>query len=279
MKNLKKFLKEKYDLSLNVINNAPVNVCTFEKYCEDNNITEPCVEDHIEFNNINWDVDLNRFYDVYKNHIYETLSRSYDYTKLMKNIAKYFHDDMIEIKIINSNSENKSFNIYYKNQFHNNDKFKSLLFLYNYHIANNESKSYYLISPNKPTERTDKIYDECDGVIYHITSKNNYEKIMKYGLKPKTSPTHDERVYVFAETNIKKLKFDILSMTHMLQKSAEINNKYNKDFSVILKIDLNKYKNKLTFYDDENVEVFSAYWTAEYIPPFCIEKININNIK
>lgn len=284
MKNLKEYieeLKNNYDIKVTVINNDPVTTCTFEKYCEDNYITDPTYENHIDFINENWNVDRNRFYELYKKHtyeqIFETLSKSYDHMKLIDKITKQFHNKINSINIINSASDIKSFIIHYNKPFEEDEYLKSLLFFFNYHLVSSK-KNEYLILPNKPTDKTSYIYDKCKGIVYHVTTKSAYDKILKWGLKPKTSISHNERIYIFAEEDIKKLKLDIISMTDLLQMSAEINNKYDKNYDVILKIDLNKYKNMLTFYDDENVEVFSAYWTSEYIPPFCIERININEI-
>lgn len=46
----------------------------------------------------------------------------------------------------------------------------------------------------------------------------------------------------------------------------------------LIKIDLNKYENQLRFYRDPASVNYEAFVTREYIPRYCCEEIDINNL-
>lgn len=124
---------------------------------------------------------------------------------------------------------------------------------------------------------TDYIYNDLDGIVYHITKKKYVDKIIKYGLVPKTSNKgciHPDRIYVLSTQPIEKYKFFV----NDLYKSDKDN------IYCLLKINLKQHliylhnKTKLKFLNDPNVTIgFNnipiAFYTCENISPNCIEYI------
>ena len=171
----------------------------------------------------------------------------------------------------------------------NNINFISLLSYYNYYVANIykiENKLEIHLDPYKPQEVSDYIYTECNGILYHVTFKDNYNKIKKYGLKPidKGNDTNKSnykethrpyRLFFISSPNKENIRTQLRQLSNTILKST---NEYTSNNKIILKIDLSKYRYKLKFYEDTNALGYTAYFTEEPIPPYCIEQIKLENI-
>ena len=123
---------------------------------------------------------------------------------------------------------------------------------------------------------TDIVYNDYNGIIWHICPKYIYEKyICKQGLLLKCDNKHKRqylpRLYFFLEpsivtdNNIKKYARD-------LAKAIPDENKINNTEYVLLKIDLKLINNhKYIFYDDIEYDPNIAVYTYETIHPKCIQ--------
>jgi len=267
MKSLKDYVKRSY-------NQYPItkNICdqTYEDFIDFLGINEEDIDDDLyrlyeEYNYKNIDGSFMRSYIGYQNYLYESLFGSYNSEDLFSKICKIYKNDIIEAQFLNVHEEDiKSIIVKFKNdKIIDENKFKELLNFYNYYIIKIENNEY-LIDPYKPKEFSDYIYNECNGIIYHVTNKDVYNKIKKYGLKPKNITKGNEkrpyRLFFICTSNKDELKHQIRQI-----KSTTGNN-------VVLKIDLNEYKNKLKFFKDTTATTgYDAYFTCEPIPPYCIK--------
>lgn len=140
--------------------------------------------------------------------------------------------------------------------------------LFNKFLGYNEYQRLVYIEENDMKDVSEKIYNDSNGILYHITSENNVEKILKYGLEPRSENKkgwHPKRIY-FCDFN---------SDTEKLKNFGEI---LNNDKYCVLKIDLKKQpRYKIKFFEDPQTDLVKAYYTCESIPPMCISKVD--NIK
>lgn len=232
------------------------------------------------FENVNGYHDINNYttyglpkYNIWQNYLYERLGDSLQIdnkflTYLCKNIQ-----GLEKIEIISD----YRLSIKYNDKFSTKDKlFITFCNFFNYYIMDiDENNNNLELEARKPNECTEKSLP----FVYHITSKDKYEKILKHGLVPKfqsklfrsnnynfdyDNPTH---IYVFQNT-IDKIN---------LQMYAYLLGYKNNDW-VLLKIDTQKFKDKhngtpLKFFGDPSTVGFPAMFTEEPISSIYIEKI------
>lgn len=218
---------------------------TFEDYLKEYNINENDITDETHFHYITstWSIVFHRPYYRYRSHVYKDILDQYDAKGLYEEIVENFEKDIIvNYSYYRDKTSTKTMFIYYKNdKFVETEIFQSLLKKYNYALTYNRNKELCL-DPYIPNKRTDYIYNDCKGIVYYATDLKTYEQIKKFGLKPKTIKCDKVRVSTCPD-------------------------------EMLLKIDLNKYHNTITFFEDK-IKESNLFWTKEYIPPFCIEKIN-----
>ena len=116
---------------------------------------------------------------------------------------------------------------------------------------------------------TNYIYNECKGIVYHVTKNDEktLDSIFKWGLKPRTASYRDfnERVLLIASDDKKKLKQSIDDVISILSDDTDFYNGCS-----VINVDLNKYHNRIRMFTDNSRET-EAFFTKEYIPPFCLE--------
>ncbi len=274
---------------------------TIDDFLKDNNITEVTDEIVEKFINANWsgtdeifgDI-IERSYDNYqKLLINETLNDSHDHNALMYFIDKYWHNDIIGDFIDDeSNSDTHKITVNLKHDITSEQKFNEIIHFMNYFVKFNKKvndKYTLILEPFKPSNKTDFIYNECKGIVYHITFEKYYNAIRKRGgLKPKRlnkEELNDEnvkhllyrpsRVYVIASN--KDIKKKIMKIA---EQTASMDIHKSDGRQIILKIDLSKYQHKINFYDDPaNPKDNGAYFTYEFIPMKCLKEINLEDVK
>lgn len=207
--------------------------------------------------------------DNYNEYLYESLLRSYNLDKFIDKLRKIFSIQQEQV------FSKWSVGVLIGNGFDkNNPRFISLCNLYNVFISE-EKKPYpdldltwVVFDQTKPDNVTDDIYRENE-FLYHITNHVVVDKILKYGLQPKSHSKksyHPERIYLFTSyTPINVLK--------------NMMNQLNGD--TLLKINIQKfkreYKQKLNFYIDPSFPVenneYIAVFTENTIYPTVIEEI------
>ena len=257
---------------------------TFEEYCAANHIDENNIDDlvHESFVDENWSFVRHKPYYLYKSYVYETLLKSYDTKKLYDEILDNFGEHIVDnYSAYNDKATIKSLLLKYKdNSFKDNDKFKQILNLYNYFITYDDVKNKELhLEPNVPDDCTNYVYNDCDGIVYHLTNQYIYAtKIKLYGLKPKTGKYREfpERVFLFTGETERRLETNLEYCVTILKDDPIY--KSGKNNMVLLTIDLKKYKNKISIFKDNGMDN-DSYWTSEYIPPYAITKVEKINIK
>lgn len=138
--------------------------------------------------------------------------------------------------------------------------------IFGYFIADmhheNSSVCYIIESRFGLSEVSEQIYNEYNGIVYHITNENNLAKILKYGLYSKSKNKkviHPERIYFTINNDINEL-------------SKLGNELYPNSDYVILKVDLNKNNFKCRLFVDPAYSIYGCF-TYENINPKCISII------
>lgn len=144
---------------------------------------------------------------------------------------------------------------------YDNDMLRNGKIVYVYYIEEDEDNM--MQSGNK------LVYKENDGILWHLTTKENADNILKNGLEARTErkiSTHPPRIYFLAcdET------------TDNIHKYNELLSRFHDDESVLLRIDLNKMKNRPDFFIDTFSSDFKAIFTRTPIPPKCIKKVKLD---
>ena len=163
----------------------------------------------------------------------------------------------------------------------NNVKFWNIIHLYNYYdkeINDTQTKISIIFEPYKPNDITDKIYNEYNGILYHITNKETYiNHIKNKSINPKYKQPNkynkiyrDGRIFFICGNNNENIKKQLNSIFNTSYKITE---------PIVLRIDLNKYRNKLRFRIDSSAFGYNSYFTEEPIPDYCITCLDLNTFK
>ena len=234
-------------------------------------------------------------YNKYQNYIYsfETLNQSWDSHVLVDKLDKLV--SIKDVRYVNPKRKTTQFQVSYNSyndidKLLNDKKFWSLIHLYNYYIKTIiDDTNSIILEPYKPKDITNKIYDDLYGILYHITQKINYKSGIKYKeLAPKWKGEWDKlankpydiwrdgRIFFIGNNNDREIQKQLKSIRNTADKN------HTKEW-VVLKIDLNKYKNicgnKIRFRIDSSALGYNSYFTEEPIPDFCITPIDLDTWK
>lgn len=215
-------------------------------------------------------------YDILQeNVIYENINKSYSSKELVAELINKYCDDIVKPRFVETMKDNKnSFTIEINDkELINDEEFKSLLNFYNYYVSYCEKrKNNYevYIEPYKPEEMTDYIYDDCKGIVYRFINDNGLKRLNHHGLVPRhdNDRYYPRYIFVVADKDKNELK-ETLSKVQREIKKTNIH---------LIRIDLNKYENKLKFYKDPASVNYAAFVTREYIPKYCCEEIDIKKL-
>ena len=216
---------------------------------------------------------------ILKNKIDESLIKSYDTNKLINKIEhKYKH---LDISLYPSKSNESLFRIIFDNK---NDYEKFLVDIYiqkqldffGYYITEKIDKDLCIvIEPNFGTKCTKFVYDNCNGLIFHVTSKEKYYYFIKdQGLKPfegKHYRKFTERIFFITGENvdeiIENIKF-IINQLHIIN-------------PIILMVDLKENHYNVDFYYDPSEDNWHDFiYCNAWFPDKYITKINkISDLK
>lgn len=234
---------------------------------------EDYIKDNIRKSTYVLDKDIEKYIDEHLNEvdeqIFESILRSYSMEKFVDAIKRRFHFEIISFAYGSHRNEegNKYYDvaIYVNHNFDlENTDFKSLCNLYNVYISSITDKKNcieIIFKQRKTKEATEKIYAECK-YLYHITKSQNVDKILRYGLQPKSHSKkayHPERIYVLSD----KVPYsDIKKYMDKLEGN------------ILLQIDLSKTVNdKLKLYVDPDSGYVDGYFCENFIPPSCISVV------
>lgn len=259
-------------------------------YLYPKNIDNPNIEDLIKYNNLE-NIDLtyyniktlesllwhdkrgSKYNIIQENIIYENICKSYDSKELLNKIKNKFNNYLYDGAEINPVSKSNSITLYISDkELINNETFKSLLNFYNYYISFCETRkhdniNYYevYIEPYKPEDKTDYIYNDCNGIVYRFVNDDGLKRLNHHGLVPRHDTDRYYPRYIFVVAN--KNKDELKKTLSQVQREIKKTNLH------LIKINLNKYENKLRFYKDTASVNYDAYVTREYIPKYCCEEI------
>ena len=277
MKNIKEYLNKDYYISYKLPNKNGFR--TFEEFMELNGYTEENISEHAIqfFYNRNWSNYPNRNFEVFQNNLYETLT-SHNVDSLINKLSKEIKDIINIEKISNKKSDALPISVFIKkdNNIINDESIKSLKLLksedanifediltfFNYYISEIiDSIAYYevLLEPVFTT----KINNKGIKYIYHITNRNNIQKIKTLGLRPNVGKTREEGGYRYFTKRLffvtdKNGNNQLINDLEDEIKDLELDNKkINKKYSII-RVDISKYN--IDLYKDAALEAENAVY-------------------
>lgn len=202
-----------------------------------------------------------RKFKNYQDKLYESLTISYDIRKFADKLLREFNDQqLIHIQLDAYHNETLLYAYITDNNIHN--KLQKLCDFYGYTISTyNFDKTQqcyiYVIESNHSVEDvTDIVKNEANNIVYHITNKNYFNKIKKYGLYPqhKNKKTkHPDRIYLTLNLDDKQL----------------IDELYPDGNYLILEIDLNKNSYPIRLFVDDAYDEYGCF-TKDHISPKAI---------
>ena len=277
MKNIKEYLNKDYYISYKLPNKNGFR--TFEEFMELNGYTEENISEHAIqfFYNRNWSNYPNRNFEVFQNNLYETLT-SHNVDSLINKLSKEIKDIINIEKISNKKSDALPISVFIKkdNNIINDESIKSLKLLksedanifediltfFNYYISEIiDNIAYYevLLEPVFTT----KINNKGIKYIYHITNRNNIQKIKTLGLRPNVGKTREEGGYRYFTKRLffvtdKNGNNQLINDLEDEIKDLELDNKkINKKYSII-RVDISKYN--IDLYKDAASETENAVY-------------------
>lgn len=119
------------------------------------------------------------------------------------------------------------------------------------------------------------MFNDCNGICYHVNTKERAEKIMRTGLRTKRSSYREfpARIYLYATP-----KLSLINDKNIKDFAHKIVNKLKEkreDGIAVIRVNLNKcYNDIMRFYKDTSMEEYEAVFTYNAIPPECLTKLN-----
>ena len=274
--------------------------CTFEEYCDINDINE----DNISERDINFYYNFRYVYvpdcvgDNYEERLYETLT-SHSKESLVKRLTDLLNEFIIDVDIDGAKNIDKGIFTFLINkdcpifgeddkEFLSSfelsdcklsDKIYDILEFYKYYITfiEENEKGYILAIESYFTEDARETIKENGNILYHITESHNVPDILRKGLILKTG----KRIYQGGYRYFPERVYLIGNNPNIVENidSVIIDKQFEKrgiQYS-ILKIDLGKHNISL-WYDDASDGKYNVY-TLEAIPPSLISITTLDEIQ
>ena len=119
---------------------------------------------------------------------------------------------------------------------------------------------------------TDFIKNDCNGIIYHITLKDNEDSIERKGINPHAPNDLDRfeynRIYFACGKNWEEAKRSIHYIVYSLKNKQK---NFTPENLIVLKVDVSKIKNIEFYRDPSDYSESDAVFTFITIPPKYIE--------
>ena len=245
----------------------------------------------------------NEFIKQRQKKLYEGLIRTIDPDKAIKILKKIVrHEKVFIIKEKFINTETFTLRVSFKADFFYDGENKEILSLFfdtamnlGYEISDiskNEDISYIdiYLDPLFIEEMTNKVYNEYNGILYHISDKRKYNKFIHTGIIPKNNEfikskifddTYINTFFKYSDRTYFYLIPDYISdkakKKYLIDKAKDLNRKHNYKELVVMKVDLKKtgiYNKKLLstqyrFFEDPRAQ--NAVFTRETINPNYVE--------
>ncbi len=170
-----------------------------ESYEEFYNKTKKSYDEYIEsfyehkeiYRRFNFDV-YDESYETQIQDLYETLLSSSSNKYFIDCFRQRFRNDFVRAYIpqyIDDLKVDGYVKLKVKKSFdEESDRFKSFLNVHNYYIVKiDEEIAYKIIYVERYIQDnyTNEVYETYNGILYHVTTKNKKDKILKFGLHPK----------------------------------------------------------------------------------------------
>jgi len=208
--------------------------------------------------------------------------KSHDANKLQRKIKEYFPDykfdfySVLDKKSLKNKYDKKSFLIDLDdyssmNKIKKDEKFISLLQFYNYYIT----KEFYgslVVSPLYSEKVNDQVKE--NKYLYHFTTGNNEESILKNGLRSKSGDYRyfPKRVYLYS-TNKNITPKNINDDKEIEKFIKKILNDFDIDEYGVTIFEIDKDKlNNINFYTDDYMEEKESVFIYSNIPAEAIIK-------
>jgi len=218
-----------------------------------------------------------------KNKIEESLIKSYDTNKLIEKIEKKYKD--IDVSIYPSKSNESLFKIIFNNKddyenFLEDIYIQRQLDFFGYYITEKINKELIVfVEPNFGTKCTNFIYNDCNGLLFHVTLRKTFNKFIRgEGLKPKVGDIKKyryftERIFLICG----ETKEEIIDNIELVVEQK----RYTNDDYVILMIDLKANKYNVDFYYDPSEDNWHncIYCNAWFPDKYIIEVKNLSDLK
>lgn len=254
------------------------NNYTFEEFCDINSISN-ITEDLVSFYYQNYShyPKFSISYNTWLQRLEENL-KSHSSKQLKEKLYKEFKDDILDIQEISDKNSNNILivKVKYLNRFvfheqqENNilkntkesHKLYDILQFFNYYITliklNDEENGWNIYIEPLYTENIVQEIKDNGGLIYHITHKDNLEKIKKTGIRPKVGKLEKDNGYrYFPERNYfignsKNIEDTINDIKNVIE-DKQLQNDY-----IIFEIDV-KNKNIELWKDNASNQKYSVY--------------------
>ena len=208
--------------------------------------------------------------------------KSHDAEQLQKKIKEYFPNYKFDFystlskKSLKNKYDNKSFMIGLEdygqmNKIKKDSKFISLLQFYNYYITK-EFYDSFVVSPLYPENVTGQVNKEKH--LYHFTTGNNEESILKNGLRSKNGDYRyfPKRVYLYS-TDKSITPKNINDDTNIEIFVKKILNEFDIDEYGVTIFEIDKEKlNNIDFYADDYMDEKESVFIYSNIPAEAITK-------
>ena len=265
--------------------------CTFEEYCDINDINE----DNISEKDINFYYNFRYVYvpdsigDNYKEHLYETLT-SYSKESLVNRLISLLNEFIIDIDIntikrldkgifafliskdcpIFAEDDKEFLSSFELSDCELSDKIYDILEFYKYYITfiEENEKGYILAIESYFTEDARATVKENGNILYHITESRNVPDILRKGLRPKTGKRKYQGGYRYFPERLYLIGHNPDIIENIDSVIDDKGFEKNRIQYTILKIDLGKHNVSL-WHDDASVGKYNVY-TLEAIPPSLI---------
>lgn len=225
--------------------------------------------------------------DIIK-YINENL-QAHDYKKLQQALLKEYGNEILKFRATKKSGNKQGFYIYLRGNYEiapliaeemlKQNKFKKILRFYNYFAAKILDKIF--VEPRISKNANDFIYNKCNGICWHLTTKDNVESIKKNGLKLRGGGAHDfpERIYVFAtdknNNDIRNNAYEVTPFVQELGMMLQIKN----DNLALFKIDLSETQKGIDFYEDVAMDSRNTFYTMTSIPAKFVHHVSFDKNK
>ena len=259
MKNIVEYIQEHVFEHPQMMSNIYENYNVVKMYFKDKDIPDFCNE------------LLTQNYSA--SYVINEYLKSVNTTKTIERIKNDLSSNILSIK-----SDNNMIYIVFDDYDNiDKDKFENILNTYKY-IIHTRIANKLILEPLVENNCNDYIYKDCNGIVFHLTDKENVNKILKVGLRPKyvkhetinnlkdkqhNNIDYKGKIYVAAISDLSTVKYKIKEIKDKLFK--------NNNNVKVLKIRL---PNNIDFYKDNAMYDDISYFTYTPIDSKYIEITN-----